>query len=125
MNRQERLAPNDVPRWIRCYDNGGETADRYTVVFTGRYRSRMRNGLICVLGMSAAPYSPQGICICSSYRSGQIMEGNKPSHWPPTIGRKGNLGTRIHFEQLPFDCQRAVWQDYADLWDIEIPKSRC
>jgi hypothetical protein len=27
--------PNGNPKYIRCYDNQGETADRYTVVYIG------------------------------------------------------------------------------------------
>ena len=30
--RKENLLPQGTPRYVRCYDNGGETADRYTVV---------------------------------------------------------------------------------------------
>lgn len=25
LNRRKSLLPNGVPRWVRCYDNGGET----------------------------------------------------------------------------------------------------
>lgn len=52
--RAERFMPNDVPRYVRIYDNGGETADRYTVVFTG-----LRTGWHQLLSMSAAPFHPQ------------------------------------------------------------------
>lgn len=38
--RMKALMPDGVPRYIRCYDNGGVTADRYTVCFTGRYRHK-------------------------------------------------------------------------------------
>ena len=31
MTRAERFMPGGVPKHIRCYDNGGETADRYTI----------------------------------------------------------------------------------------------
>jgi hypothetical protein len=103
------------------YDNGGETSDRYTVVFTGHYR-HLTAGETLILGMSGAPFWPQGICMHSTYRQGQLVEGMEPGHWPPALGRKGNLGTRIRFEDLPRDCQIATWQDYADLWGLEMPQ---
>lgn len=118
MTRQERLAPNGIPRWIRCYDSGGETIDQYTVVFTGRYR-HLTGGTTTVLGMSADPFHEFGQH--SSYRPGELLEANRPGQWPPAIGRKGNLGRRVRFEDLPQPCQQAVWRDYADLWDISIP----
>jgi hypothetical protein len=36
-NRLLSLMPNGVPKYVRVYDNGGKSFDRYTVVFTGRY----------------------------------------------------------------------------------------
>jgi len=119
MNRQERLAPNGIPRWIRCYDNGDETIDRYTVVFTGRYRHQT-GGVTWVLDMSADPFHE--FCQFNSYGPGHLLEANRPGQWPPAIGRKGNLGVRIRFEDLPRPCQQAVWRSYRDLWDIKIPK---
>ncbi len=38
--RKASLVPNGIPRYVRCYDNGGESFDRYTVVFTGLYTQR-------------------------------------------------------------------------------------
>jgi hypothetical protein len=118
-DRTAKFAPGGIPKYVRCYDNGGATFDRYTVVFTGRYR-HLTSGEIIVLGMSARPFHPQGFGLHSTYRPGQLHEGpgDKASNWPPAIGRKGNLGTRIPFEALPEDCKRLVRQDYADLWDI-------
>jgi len=58
--RTERLLPNGVPRYIRCYDNGGKTADRYTVCYTGNYRGKTK-GWHDYVGMSGAPFHPQGI----------------------------------------------------------------
>jgi hypothetical protein len=102
-DRLYRLMPSGVPRYVRCYDNGGETADRYTVVYTGRYRGR---GGCFYLGMNAAPFHPQGI--------GQHGESDRPIDRPSY----GHLGKRIAFEELPPDCQKAVLQDYRELWDL-------
>jgi hypothetical protein len=78
------------------YDNGGETADRYTVYYGGRgtvrwdYRgARMR---LCV-GMSASPFSPQGY--------GQHGEGQPGRH----------NGRRIAWRDLPADCKELVLSD--------------
>ena len=106
MNRKERLLPGGVPRYIRCYDNGGETWDRYTVVFTGRYRQKT-NGEFWYVGMSSNPFHPQGF--------GQ--HGGSPTQidWPTY----GHLGKKIKFENLPENCQKLVKSDYLDLWDIK------
>lgn len=111
--RVERLMPGGVPRWVRCYDNGGDTCDRYTVVFTGRYKKGVSREFM-YLGMSEKPFHPQGF--------GQRGETQfKPcdvnkSGFAPAIGRKNHLGTRIAFETLPQDCKVAVIQDYRQLW---------
>ena len=117
--RQERLAPNGIPRWIRVYDNGPDgSIDHYTVVFTGRYADRPRIGH-AYLAMSSCPNLP-GL---GFYQHGEceIVEGNKPGQWPPAIGRRGNCGLRIAFTDLPLDCQKAAWTDYASIWNIKDP----
>lgn len=73
---------------LRCYDNGGKTADRYTVIFMDS-PERQPNTFTC-LGMSEHPCHPQGF--------GQ--------HSMATPGR--HLGRRIVFENLPLDCRRLV-----------------
>ena len=104
--RRERLLPGDKPRYIRCYDNGGQTADRYTVVFTGRYRHKT-GGDFWDLCMSSCPFHPQGIGMHGT--SNQQID--RPNY--------GHLGKRIKFDSLPEDCQKAVVQDYKYLWDLE------
>jgi len=81
------------------YDNGGETYDRFTVYYGGRgtIRTEGRTGArlrLCV-GMSAAPFHPQGF--------GQHGEGMPGRH----------NGRRIRFEDLPADCRRLVERDRA------------
>jgi len=88
------------PRYIRVYDNGGDTVDRYTVVFTGRYRHKTFR----YISMNGAPYHPQGF-----YQHGE-------SHAPVDKPTHEHLGRRIKFEDLPRDCQDAVWDDYKNLW---------
>jgi hypothetical protein len=118
MNKQariNRLSFGRIPRWVRVYDNGGETVDRYTVVFTHAAVSRKFGGRVPYLAMNGSPYAPQGFC--------QHGDTGRPCDtmgvgWAPAIGRKCHLGRRIEFIALPLDCQKAVWRDYADYWDI-------
>ena len=86
---------------IRVYDNGGKTCDRYTVVFMNRadwgftpeYIRTTGCDFYPCLGMSGAPFHPQGF--------GQ--------HSDCVLGK--HLGKRIPFVELPEDCQKAVQQD--------------
>jgi hypothetical protein len=105
---------------VRCYDNGGESADRYTVCFTGNagtIRDDSGRRWSQYRGMSAHPRDPQGF--------GQWGENCGPhldvnaSGFAPAIGRKCHLGTRIPFASLPPDCRRLVLDDYVELWGIE------
>jgi hypothetical protein len=102
--RWARLMPNDLPRWVRCYDSGpDEGADRYTVVFTGNYSGRKGCDY---LGMSGAPFHPQGV-------------GMHGWHdWPIDRPAYGHLGKKIHFTDLPEDCQILVLRDYIIMWDF-------
>jgi len=120
--------PGGAPRWVRIYDNrdrpDGGTIDRYTVVFTGRYR-HLFGGSFQLLGMSIAPYHPQGFCQHSEYNYQvdtiwHYKDGRPPKYGvlPPAIGRKCHLGKRIAFAELPSDCQMAVLQDYFCIWDL-------
>lgn len=117
--RTERLLPNGVPRWIRCYDNGGNSADRYTVCFTGRAgTSHYETGPSeChYRAMSSDPFHPQGVGIWGASK-GKHCDVNEQG-WAPTIGRKNHLGTRIKFEDLPEPCRRLILQDYKEIWNI-------
>ncbi len=115
-SRTERLLPNGIPRWIRCYDNGGETCDRYTVIFTGRYRHQT-GGEGWGLGMSTYPFDPQGFGQHFGW-TGQSPDVSGSSWGGPAIGRKCHLGTRIAFDTMPPDCQRATLDDYRELWNL-------
>ena len=76
---------------IRCYDNGGQTVDRYTVVYMD-FQERQR-GLFLSLGMSEDPSHPQGF--------GQ--------HSVAMLG--AHLGRRVPFETLPESCRRVIEAD--------------
>ena len=104
-NRQQSLMPNYIPRYIRVYDNGGETFDRYTVVFTGRYRKSIHSDFI-YLGMSKNPCNPQGFG--QHGFSPFLIDRPKYSH----------LGKKISFNDLPDECKNVVCSTYCDLWNI-------
>jgi len=103
--KTERPTGNEIidGQPIRVYDNGGETIDRYTVVFMRRadwgftrdYIRRTGRDFYPMLGMNAAPFDPQGF--------GQHCDGMMGRH----------LGKRIPFASLPADCQKLVKQDLA------------
>ena len=105
------LLPQGTPKYIRCYDNG-RSFDRYTVVYTGRYRGK---GWFQYVAMSEAPFHPQGFGQHGEHP--QQIDVNKWG-FAPAIGRKNHLGTRIHFESLPTDCRKLVLSDYKAIWGL-------
>lgn len=87
---------------VRCYDNGGKTFDRYTVVFTGRYR-KQTGGEQFYRGMSEHPCHPQGFGLCATSRHNIDL----PAY--------SHLGKKVKFADLPIDCQGVVLSDAIDL----------
>jgi hypothetical protein len=75
---------------LRCYDNGGVSADRYSVLFMDEPYSTGQQGSFVCLGMSANPFHPQGVGMHSAAIPGF------------------HLGKRIKFADLPEDCQNFV-----------------
>ena len=123
--RLETLMPNGIPKYIRAYDNNGESADRYTVVYTGKYRTLGTKrgeartlGNFQYVGMSALPFHPQGVGMHGEHL--QQIDVNK-SGFAPAIGRKCHLGKRIPFVELPTDCKTLVMRDYRELWGLPSP----
>lgn len=114
--RQANLMPNGVPKYVRCYDNGGESIDRYTVVFTGNYRHKT-GGEFVYLAMNGSPFHPQGF---GQHGSSQTQIDTVGNSWGgPAIGRNHPaLGKRIPFNELPSDCQKVVLSDYTDIWGL-------
>ncbi len=104
------------PKYIHCYDNGGRSYDRYTIVFTGRYRHKTgykgdkRLGSFWYIGASEHPSHPQGF--------GTVGENDKQIDYPAY----GHLGKKVKFAMLPDDVRKFVWDVYADLWDL--PKTK-
>lgn len=93
---------------VRCYDNGGRSADRYTVLYTGRY-THLTGGSYWYMAMSENPTHPQGIGMHGESRS--YIDNRS---W----GQRGgysHLGKKITFDELPEECQRVVMRDVFDM----------
>ena len=108
MNKQERknnLMPNGIPRYVRCYDNQDKSFDRYTCVFTGRYKHKTSGEFIYV-GMSANPFHPQGF----GQHGASLTQIDRPAY--------AHLGKKINFNDLPNNCKKLIMDDYIDLWEL-------
>lgn len=103
--RDERLMSDGKPRYVRCYDNGGKTADRYTIVFTGRYRRTNKDEFLFIT-LSDNPTHPHGV----------YLHDSSPDRidYPSYI----HLGKRIAFDALPTYHQQLVINEYKELWRI-------
>jgi hypothetical protein len=113
-DRQARLLPRGVPRYVRCYDDG-RAGDRYTVCYTGRGASQ--DGEYPYVAMSANPFHPQGV---GQHGATRDRPCDVDRHgWPPAMGRKNRLGTRIRFQDLPADCRKLVLRDYKEIWGLK------
>lgn len=86
------------PEHIRIYDNGGETYDRYTVVFT--LDMSLVDGNTHYRAYSSNPYSPLGFAQWGE--SSTFIDEPNGDH----------LGERIEFSKLPELVQRCVREDY-------------
>lgn len=88
---------------LRCYDNGGRSLDRYTIIpprWAGRdYRER--SDAWCAIGSCDRPFHPQGF--------GQHCSAAPGPH----------LGKRIHWRDLPADVQRFARQAFSEFAPIE------
>lgn len=78
---------------LEIRDNGGETCDRYHVVYDEMGNFKGDN---LALGMNDRPFHPQGFCQHGHFKPGDY------------------LGKLIRFDDLPPDCQQAVLQDMMD-----------
>lgn len=112
--RAERLMPGEIPKYVRCYDNGGNSADRYTVVFTGKYPGKKPRECN-YRAMSSNPFHPQGVGL---FCWNEDMIDTNNSGFAPAVGRKNHLGTRIPFSDLTEECQKLIISDYKEIWGI-------
>lgn len=85
---------NGAPQYVLdCFDNCGQTADRYTVLM---YWPEL-DGNVAVLGMSGAPTHPQGVSMWSEYHGREIAAYRY---------REGK--TRIQWSALPESIRQHV-----------------
>lgn len=96
------------PKHIRIYDNGGATADRYTVV----YMDQVEQPGHTVTRKGDSLHKTEQVWVEATFNS--LGMNSEPFHG---IGQHGaampgpHLGKRIKWEDLPEPCQRAVIQD--------------
>lgn len=71
-----------APEYIlACYDNGGKTCDRYSVLFGGSLWEPSMGCRIFVLTMSAAPNHPQGVSMWSDMRASDRQDCDTHVKW--------------------------------------------
>lgn len=98
-----------VPRYLRIYDNGGKSADRYTAVFA-------KSGKGQYVGFNSTPFHPSfGI-----YQHGEYGQWVGGEFYPDFVDRPSyaHLGKKIKFTDLNEDCQRAVLSDYLEIFNL-------
>lgn len=78
---------------VLIFDNGGATADRFTVCFP--WDKSPQGNYVQSIGMSERPYHPQGFC----------------QHSYATVG--DHLGKRISYVDLNDDCARVIREELA------------
>jgi len=122
--RRHRLLPQGVPRWIRVYDNENRSADRYLVVYSCKEAVERSPGYPShypYRAMSENPYHPQGVGIFAStphQTCDSIPTAGRGYARPPAVGRRGRLGKRINFQDLPLNCRKLVLDDYHHIWRL-------
>lgn len=102
------------PKWLQsaphyvlaCYDNGGKTADRYTVLFGWPFWSEPMGRDVPYLGMSAYPTHPQGFS----------QWGEMPSH------NRAACGKHVAWLELPDEIRAHIVmrarQGCERLWEL-------
>jgi hypothetical protein len=98
---------------IRCYDNGGITADRYTVVFlTPYFVDDTERAWFVSVGMSSDPYHPQGV----GYHNETPRLIDEPT--------SDHLGKPIAFTDLPEKCRIMVERDLENIGEMRSDETR-
>jgi hypothetical protein len=146
--RRQKLMPGGIPRWIRCYDNGGgfprfcrkclhfSLAEMCDVNQCGHKTIKVEEG---------GTFDRYTVVFTGNYpgrggRCDYVSMSRHPTHpqgfgqhgecdrvidcpaggFPPTIGDVGPLGRRITFQRLPPDCQSLVVRDYFEMWGLGV-----
>lgn len=86
---------NEAKMTFSVYDNGGKTADRYTVISSDDIKNKDVRGMVDMLGLSDNPTHPQGFS--------QFGQGQVGSH----------LGKKIRFESLTPELKKHIMSRYS------------
>lgn len=84
---------------LRCFDNGGKTCDRYTIIpprWAGAQWRENYLGSWQAIAANAEPYHPQGFGMHVSAAPGP------------------HLGKRVHWDTLPADVQKFARQSFPE-----------
>ena len=84
---------------LDCFDNHGQSADRYTVIFGKQFLCKDGQGTswLSLLDMSPNPTHPQGIGLSAEYKAHQIA-----------AYRYRNGHYRVKWSDLPEEIQECV-----------------
>lgn len=100
MRKDSLFLPDGSPRYVRCWDNGGKTLDRYTIQFT---RANMFGfkGRAVFVSCNANPYTGIG------YYGDMPLSDFAKSHGKP-----------ITYGLLPEEAKLYIILTYKELWGI-------
>jgi len=85
---------------IKCYDNGGESLDRFTIVYMER------------IAFGENAYESRSMCDSPKHPCGVSLYA--------TVDDGTHLGKAIRFEDLPIDCQKVVNEDLTQYEEIDF-----
>lgn len=88
---------------VLIFDNGGKTADRFTVCFPWDKNPQAGTIVACV-GMGETPFAPNGFCQHSNAMVGE------------------HLGKRINYVDLNNDCAKVIRNELAAYNRAEMQK---
>jgi hypothetical protein len=119
MNKKQKarlasLLPGGVPRYVRCYRDDAYDWDKWTVIFTGR-----ASKTTIAACSSEWPYvGLSGHGATQHQPADTIPKDGKGYVWPPAMGRKGRLGVRIPWSELPDSLRATALEDYREIWKL-------
>lgn len=140
--------PNGIPRYVRCWDNGGGAA--WFCRKCCAYKDESAPGGTCATCKRKLLAAPEGsfdrftVVFSGNYAGRPVghteyiamscrpfhpqgfgqhgdMQGymDAPNGFPPKIGDLSNFGSRrIPYSNLPEDCKKCVAKDYKAIWNL-------
>jgi hypothetical protein len=98
--KDKNLEAEYRPKYMKVYDNGGATLDRYTIIFT---RKKVNAREYLALKLSDEPDD-------QFHNKHTILLDKASSSYVSLPGKE------IQFDDLPVICQEIAQEYYADLW---------